>query len=1335
MEEKQAKNGGFTPTIGQQKAIVNTGHNILVSASAGSGKTKVLIERIIRKIVLQGMSVENLLVVTFTEAAAKEMKERLIKALQEKLQELNQNPKTGAANLQRHLQQQLMSVNTADISTLHSFCMRLIRSYYYLLDLDPNFRLLADETERILLRYDVWEELLEGYYQQLEDVLTGKQTDPKIVSDAKNFEKIIQIFGKDRSDEGVSQVIMKVDEFASANAQPTEWLAHLAKLYDCQATQDFTETKLWQGYLQPLIFQRLQAIVGILEKRNTLYQEKLKPLLDDLWVNGVDPELKDFEKKQARNLAKYEEKKLTQLTELDTFKEIMQECQQTCDFDSLKNKLTTFNLSGKPVLKKYSSPTVPNDLTTPAAKINKEMKALHEQAKDAIKKLQNDYFYLDSQELIELLLNSSDVVKRLAQIVVEFRQAYQREKKRRHLLDFNDLEHFALEIVSNQSPEGKQVVELLREKYQEIMVDEYQDTNGVQEALLTQLASQNMFMVGDIKQSIYRFRQANPQLFNAKLQSYQNLDVNDVFNPDFLGENILLQENFRSVANVTEFTNLIFEQLMDKKLGEIDYDQDAKLKAANLSYPKQLATIPTEILIYESQLPDDEQETQDFTIDTKEQGQILLVCQRIKELLKGQDNLIYDKKTKQLRPIKYSDIAILASTHGDSLLITEEFRNQGIPVNVDNANNYFQTTEIQIMMSLLEIIDNPHQDISLVAVLRSPMYGFDENELSYLRIQTKQGDFYTALTNFKADETLEFEVQLQCKQQRFLDDLALFRETAHKDELAVLIWQIYQQTGFLDYVAGMPGGKKRQANLHALYNRATEYEKMSFKGIFQFVRFIKKMQAKDNDLAQINLTGGEDAVTFMTIHKSKGLEFPIVFLINTKKQFNLQEIVRGNYLLDEQLGFGLNYLKEIEVEQTKVKAKIKTPILTLIGEESLNKSLAEEMRKLYVALTRAEQRLFIVGQYRDLATCLQTWSKALDASDMTLPLSLRKSTQACYLDWIGNCLVRTEGFIDKVIYRNQGVQKVNDMDALVTDIANFADGTKISTDVPFKVEIWSKDYLQQQLEICEMPKQSIDEWLKMQELQTDFDGSALQDLLEYRYPHELLTKISAYQAVSDIKRLIDDPDNENMPQFDTQETALSNNSRLQYIGEYALPEFMQQSIEVSAAQIGTATHLLFQKLDLQGEINEQKIKDLLDEVLQAGLLTTEVAQLIDVKGIVAFYQTSLGQKILQSQASLRREEPISLLYPLNQLFNGQLDLQEEALLVHGIIDGYFIDENDEIILFDYKTDNYFVGREHKLKQLYQGQLELYAQALENILHKKVAHKYLYLVKAQMVLEI
>lgn len=1331
MEKKQIQ--AFAPTIGQKKAIENTGHNILVSASAGSGKTKVLIERIIGKVTKQNLSVSNLLVVTFTEAAAKEMKERLLVALRQAFKQVGPND----INLKKHLKQQLMQVNTADISTLHAFCMRLIREYYYLVELDPNFRLLADETERTLLRYDVWEELFEKYYQQLEELNEIKQPSEEQLQVAKNFEKILQIFGRDRSDAGVGEVVMRLDEFASANAQPEAWLDSLDKLYLFLPNQTFVETALWQTYLKELILTELCEAKKILLQRNLLFETKLKPAMDQLWLSEVDPELKDFAKKQKRNLEKYETKLAIQRQELQQLKEIIAACQANEPWDQLKQKLSAFKLSGQPVLKKYSSPTMPNDIPLTKVSLNEQMKTLQEQVKKILGDLQQTYFELNEQQLFDVLQHSSQVIQRLAQIVKDFRTAYQQEKKRRHVLDFNDLEHLALAIVSGDTPESQRVQTLLKEKYHEIMVDEYQDTNGVQEALLTKIARQcpgNMFMVGDIKQSIYRFRQANPQLFNSKLQTYVDLPSSQVSLDDAQGEKILLQENFRSVANIAEFTNLVFKQLMDQKLGEITYDQDAYLKAANPNYPPELAKVPIEILIYESNLSSkDEEEQLDFTIDSKQQGQILLTAQRIKQLIEAK-TLIFDKKTNQMRPVKFGDIAILAATHGDSLLITEEFKKQGIPVNVDNANNYFKTTEIQIMMALLQIIDNPQQDIALVAVLRSPMYSFDENELAYLRIQTKQGNFYEALTSFQADLKNEFEKRLHLKQQRFLNDLELFRNTAHKDELAVLIWQIYQQTGFLDYVGGMPGGKKRQANLHALYKRATEYEKMSFKGIFQFVRFIKKMQEQDNDLAQINVVGGADAVTFMTIHKSKGLEFPLVFLINTRKQVNLRDILHENYLLDDQLGLGLTYLDEVEVLETKVKAKIKTPVLALLKEEALNKSLAEEMRKLYVALTRAEQRLYLVGEYQDLATCLKKWGQVLSTKELVLPLNFRKSTQVSYLDWIGSCLMRTSNFAKNFYYCDNS-QKLCLLD--LADYTEISEAKRPNLDLqaPFKVEIWSQQYLQEQLQEIDSETLTVAQWLERQKLQADFDGKFFEETLNYQYPAQNLTQISAYQAVSDIKRFVDDPDNQQMQPFVMQEDLLKINNKLQNISEFSLPQFMQTTTNVSAAQIGTATHLIFQKLDLAMPPTLNSLEKLVSSLIAEGLLTVEVAQKIDLLGILGLYQTPLGKDILKYHKTLKREEPLAMLYPLTKLFKVDFLEQEKAVLVHGIVDGYFINDQDEIVLFDYKTDAYTQQQEEEIITRYRGQLNLYAQALAKIMHKKVAAKYLYLVKPRLIIEV
>lgn len=1370
---------GFKPTPGQFKAIEHRGHNILVAASAGSGKTKVLIERVLKQVVDQKVDLSSMLIVTFTEAAAKEMRERLTKELQKRVSLQLRSSGLEQANSLNWLRKQLLAVNVADISTIHAFCLHLIQKYYYTVDIEPDFRLISDDTERTLIRDDVWDTVRERFYQQLED---SYQADSSMTEserkDAQLFEKLLQIFAKDRDDENFSDLVMRADEFASATSDPEKWLLDLSDSYKIEEGEDIVVSSIWQNFLKDIIITRLDEIITNVEKRNDLYTNQLRPEMVSYWSNEVSSGLKDYEKKKQSRFDKYAKKAQQQAEELAALKQLRVAVLNDQKYDDLKRLAENCSLSGRPSLVKCAGETKPNDLNERAVQLNEQMKKYQAAASDQLSKhLLVDYFALSSTELISLLNRSEKLLSKFGKIVIDFRKEYQVEKKRRHLLDFNDLEHYALAIVSSPTDESNQIRSMLQKRYSEIMVDEYQDTNGVQEALLTTIKNQdqgNMFMVGDVKQSIYRFRQADPALFNRKYHDFVELSTGENVNLDHPGEKIILAENFRSVQNVADFTNLIFTQLMGEKIGEINYDENAMLKAGNLSYPAQTAHLSADILVYESQEesedePEDQVET-DFEIDSKEQGQIYLVANKIKQLVNEEHREIFDRDTGEMRPLEYSDIAILASTHGDSLLIAEEFKNLGIPVNVDNTNNYFKTVEVQIMMSLLEVIDNPHQDIPLVAVLRSPLYQFDENELAYLRIHLQQGDFYQTLTDFryqfeKNQNTQEYDgraKKIYRKVTHFLDDLTSFRVRGRRNDLATLIWSIYLRTGFLDYAGGMPGGQQRQANLHVLYERAAEYEKMSYKGIFQFVRFIKRMQEKDHDLAEINVQDGNNAVSFMTIHKSKGLEFPVVFLINAHKQFNLRSISAKPYVLDDKLGMGIDYVETEREDGRDIQVKTPTPVKVAIKEKATQKAIAEEMRKLYVALTRAEQKIYIVGEAKSAFAALDTWVGLVDTDQVVLSDAGRKKTGSNYLDWIGAAILRSKEFsADNVIrymLTEDNEEKTQDGNEIlesfeecaaeivqkIRDIKEQAPDSLKNSPARFKVEFWDKQRLQNDMGTDqEKINEKADEWAKRQ-AQSGQLPAGYAALMDFDYPDKQLTVTTAYQSVTDIRRLFEDPDTDLMGQIDIDQAGNFNEStdheaqRTAYLQHgFERPLFMMEEANVTPAQIGTATHLVFQKLPLNDKVTKETVDQVISGLITDGLLSKPLAAKINVDGVASLYQTKLGQQILFNHDHLQREAPIAMLYPAGKLFDdSQLRDVEQPVLIHGIIDGYFTDENNRTILFDYKTDHVPINGSRKVAESYRGQLNLYGLALQSILGEDaLIEKYIYLVDTGEVISI
>lgn len=1308
-------------TDNQLKAVEHHGHDILVSASAGSGKTKVLVERIKDEILNYNFSISRMLIMTFTNAAAKEMRDRLIKVLQTELDKQlaeNKNPQ-----IISHLRKELTAVNVADISTIDAFCLKFLKKYYYAIDLDPNFRVLSDETEKDVLKEDVWENVREKFYQKYEDLVSIEDKSKKQEDLIRQYDDFFRVFVTDRKDDLLTDVVYRINDFANANENPDKWLQSSIDNYKFDE-ETFTQTEIFKQIIKPFLIIRLKSA---------------KKQYENYWF-GIETDfikiMREFYLEKGKGLDKINEKYDNRKEDITYVTAVIQNIIDNLSTDDLSwNDLREkYNLINKFKVKGFTKGRDYPDDEEYCDDYNK-IKAISKNAKDSVSELEKYLRYSDDQ-LRLILTHAKEVVSLLIDLVRQFREEYLRVKLQRHVLEFSDLEYFTLKILQGDSEVQQKIRQELKSHYVEIMIDEYQDTNGVQEAIVQAIANHNVFMVGDVKQSIYRFRQADPALFMHKYQTFnRDEEINDLVN----GELIVLQDNFRSVKNVADLTNLIFMQLMDQDLGEMVYDQKAFLKSKNPVYKTGFEDLKTNIMIY---LAEKTQES-DLELDDKISGQLTLIAKQIRDLIDNEVE-IFDRDRNEKRKVRYSDIAILSSSHQDSLLINEKFKKFGIPTNIDETNNYFKKTEIQIMVSLLKVIDNPHQDIPLVAVLRSPMYNFDENELAYLRVNCPSGDFYKALTNFQGKYEYNEELkpysngdvdELYRKVKKFNDDLTTFRVQAKRSDIATLIWNIYTSTGFLDFVGGMPNGNQRQNNLHALYERASEYEKTSFKGLFQFIRFVERMEKQQNDLPEMKSQVNDDAVTFMTIHKSKGLEFPVVFVMNLNKQFNLQEL-NQNCILDDHLGIGLNIIEsskeilkrdaDVDLrEDDAVEVQEKTPIYAIIKDKIKRKALAEEMRKLYVALTRAEQRIYLVGAYNSFNDWEKEWD-ATNQNNLVLDEALRLNKNT-YMNWIGKAFGRLNSLAehtkvfefkdDKIQFHKISAKHFNDHipAQIIENTPNYA------------IELWTGEAVAQlQPEnIDEVSSDPKSQSLLSQDISQTLNAEA-KKILDFKDENIRLSREPAYQAVTDIKGLFNDPDNELMTELDVNTVDSQEQKQSNEFFAFNKPDFMTTKQQVSGAKIGSATHLVFQKLDLTKPIDDAAINSLLNQQVEEGSITPAVANRIDIDGIKNFYKTEIGKKLLLNNQTVKREAPFSLLLPAQRLIDNFTGETDKKVLVHGIIDCYFENlQTGEIYLLDYKTD---ATTPQQIKDEYQGQLNLYAMVLENITGKKVKQKYLYSVK-------
>lgn len=1215
-------------TADQKKAIEHRGHDILVSAAAGSGKTTILIERILRELIgdksHQPEDIEHLLVVTFTEAAAQEMKEKLLRALKK---EVN---KTQDSEIKHHLQKQIYHVPMANISTIHAFCLSVIKKFYYVIDLDPNFRLLSDDTEKSIIQEQAYDLIRDEYYSK----------------DDADFIDLTNNFTNDRSDDGLKDVIFKTYDFAITNRDTDTWLDNLVTPY--QFKDSFIETDFYKQEFLPQIKQRLEDL-------RQYNRETVDFVGNDELANSYMPVLRERDEKIGH----------------------LEESMSKMSYQELREELMTFKIDAK------------KDKVGKADKEGKDdtlMKAAGKMASNFTtrrNKLVEDYFMRSEDEINRSLRDAESLINKLVEVERRFIKKFDDLKTNSHVLDFNDLEHKAVDIL-NGAVDGRKIAqEFYQNKFNELMIDEYQDVNEMQDRIVDLLScdSNHRFMVGDIKQSIYGFRQAAPRLFTEKYDRFQR-DDNDA-------ELVQLSKNFRSSKAVDDFVNQIFTRIFDKQIGDIDYDEKAKL-VTGTSFPDSVDT-ENEFNVYLA--PDDEDDGEEPTDElneeslsnqaeiSKRQTLISAAATKIQSLISSGFE-IYDSKmdketeAEKIRPLKYSDIAILARTRDNNTDIVSYFSKVNVPVMVTDAQNYFQTTELQIMMAMLNIVDNPYQDIPLVAVLRSPIVGLNEEELAEIRLVDKRNMYYTAIQKYLNQEDANEHIQNKLKS--FFLQLENYRDFANKNSIARLIWKIYQETGLLEYVSGMPGGKQRAANLHALYQRANAYEENNFKGLHQFISFIQRMQDLDKDLAQPNsIEANDDTVKVMTVHGSKGLEFPIVMYLDMSKNFNMMD-VNSNTVFDAQKGIG------ITLADNETRLQYRTMQRGVISNQKKISTVSEEMRLLYVALTRAKQKLIMFGFAKDKSKLFQAFDKPTTGG------LLNASTR-----------LGANNFQNLV-----GMSTLNGVDTE----EYYDDEIKLRFNV---IPVAATTNQAKEIIIPKAAPEPINETFK----------KSVSGILDFKYPYQESVETTAYQSVSEIKGLFADPDDENMA-----EDLLEDRSRYN-LGSFDKPQFLTQSKKVTNAEVGSATHLVLQKISIEKTPTIADFDELIQDLVNQKLLTDELAEKIDRQGLADFYQSDLGQLIVQNHERVSREFPCSILMPAEKLF--KTDIKDystnDKILVHGIIDGV-IELDSGITIFDYKTDHVTAENHSELISKYSGQVNLYAEAISAIKNQPVEGKYLYFLK-------
>ncbi|GGH26751.1 ATP-dependent helicase/nuclease subunit A [Paenibacillus segetis] len=1284
----------------QWKAISLSGGDMLVAAAAGSGKTAVLVERIIRKLSdrERPISVDRLLVATFTKAAAAEMRQRITEALEK---ELAQDPGN------EHLSRQLAMLGRASITTLHSFCMEVIQHYYTLIPLDPGFR-IASESETALLRQEVLEELFEQKYD-LESV-------------GSPFFMLADWFGGERSDDAVFTLVQKLYDFSRSHPWPDYWLQQAAAVFEAPDTAAIEKSP----WVRSILTDTALTLGGAADLLRQAHNIALSPGGPGPYATTLEEDLSVIE----NLLAAVKNGPWSGLYEVF----------QGISFGKLK-----------PCKKDQTDPMLQD-----------RVKTLREEVKKSVTELRVQLFGRPAEVFLDEMHKAAPLMKELAMLIIEFGDKYRQEKVAKGWLDFSDLEHYTLQILRHPDSTPYEVMPSAaaleyQVQFDEVLLDEYQDTNTVQEdivRLISRNSPGNRFMVGDVKQSIYRFRLAEPGLFLDKYRKY-----GDDYSGD--GLRIDLARNFRSRREVVDAVNLLFRQMMNEGVAEISYDARAELIYGEGFPDSPQGDYRPELLLIDRSAESSSAEANIGTVEAEgdEAGaeeeaaeleavrlEARAIAARIRGMM-GQDEKslqIYDKQLKETRQVGYRDMVILLrSTLSWAPIMIEELRMEGIPAYGELSQGYFQASEVETMLSLLQIIDNPLQDIPLAAVLRSPLYTLSEEELAQVRLAAPSGSFFHAVqAAAKGAEEQNLDLMfsdepLVAKLNTFLDQLEAWRNMAREGELSRLIWSIYRETGYLDWVGGLPGGSQRQGNLTALHDRARQYEmSSSSRGLFRFLRYVTRLRENGGDLGAAATTGEQgDAVRIMTIHKSKGLEFPVVFVAGLSKMFNRQDL-NAPFLVHKEMGFGPKFVDG--------DTRVSYPTLPnlAIRRRAGMELLAEEMRVLYVALTRPKDKLVLISSVKNLTKSVEVWAGALEALEEKLPDFLLARAR-CYLDWLGPSLIRHPAAAE--LRRFGGLSETSPIVLAENPsdwIIDFVPSREIVMSVTAEAAAVKEDREQ---EISTLSGDPVTiRGTRDEELQKVVDSK-----LNWSYPYESASRISAKTSVTEMKALLaaqEEPSEDVFAREELKRELESPNSEIDFRLHLRRPRFIEQR-HMTPTERGTAYHTVMQHLSFELEAGEQTVQDTLNRLVMLQIMTPEQAKEMDVVRIADFLRSPLGE-LLRRADWVKREMPFSyglpvleayprLAPPISGSSTGDLvetgegsrfsqELAGEMVLIQGIVDCLF-SVDGRLYLLDYKSDRVLEhrGGVSELSESYRFQLELYGDAVEQITGLTVDEKWLY----------
>ncbi len=1175
---------GIQFTKDQQKVIDLHEKNILVSAAAGSGKTAVLVERIIQLVCNEEnqVDIDRLLIVTFTNAAAAEMRERIsagIAAMQEKFPE------------SEHIERQAALLHNALITTIDSFCLYLVKNHFQEIGLDPAFR-VADEGEIKLMKQDVLAALLEERFAEKQDA----------------FAECVEFFCPTGREKNLEEIILKLHTYADSNPWPQMWLEACRTSYEIESVEDLEKSPICQ-YLLEYLQKMCRSLLATMKRLKALCMES-----DGPYMYG--------------DLAEAEEEQLEKL----------------CACTSLSQwevKLQTLSFKTLPSKKDDSVNPQKRELA----------KNLRNHVKDVLKKINEQFFGILLPTNVEQIKRCKGPVNTLLDLTLEFGKRLGEKKRERKVLDFSDMEHYALEILLERDEAGVRpgkVAKEYREYFKEILIDEYQDSNLVQEYLLLAVSGEederfNRFMVGDVKQSIYKFRLARPELFLEKYKTYKSEN----------GEcrRIDLSQNFRSRESVLNTVNHVFERLMSEEVGGIPYDAHARLYPGAV-YPDNEESISELLLLNKP--------TEESDLDAKD-AEAYLLAHKIKELKKGYH--VTDKATGNLRPVQYKDMVILLrTTAGWDEAFKSVLEKEGIPVYITSKTGYFAATEVQELLQMLRVLDNPNQDIPLFGTMKSLFGGFSEEEIAGIRSKDKKGHLWELVCG-KAQEGDE-------KCARFVEIINRYRSYAVYMPIRELLQTLVEEFSYLHYVSALPGGNKRKINVEMLFIKAADFERTSYFGLFHFVRYIEQLEKYDVDYGQDDmLDENADVVRIMSIHKSKGLEFPVTFVSGLGKKFNMMD-VNKSFLMDMDFGIGTDYINATN------RYRAKTIYRTGLAMKQKEETLAEELRVLYVALTRAKEKLIMTGVMAE-AQEGRNAREFIQSGTMSFEQFMGAST---FLDYL--LPVLDESVVKVEIYGEEDLQ-----------IAQ----------------------IKEQFDMLGR-RQALEEAGERLDVAT---YHKLQEIFGYEYAHANLQNLYTKTTVSELKiAAMADKDEAAYHQFEKP------------VREALLPGFLRESKDISATDRGNAYHKVMELLDFEqffvsGELvadAEERLQEFLDRKVESKVLSPLYAKAVNLRKLMNFLQKPLAKRMWEAQCKgeLYREQPFVLGISASKL--GEQFPAEEKVLIQGIIDAFFVEEG-QIVLLDYKTDKVQTGKE--LWDRYATQLEYYEEALSNLMQMPVKEKILY----------